>query len=475
MTGSGRDLMRRPSWSSVDEWTRDMFGPEPIRTNNAAAAPPPLSEDVVVVQASFSLLQSLGLGPTLQETLLASPHLANVLRFGLLQAKDEALRKAVARGLHRLCVEGRRSRRKQLGGAVESGTERDLVQGLLKAMISLLPELSEAGEEEGCGCEEFFALLTRLISAPDALAAVDPLDLARTLARQIIQRRVVEASETEQDLALRGFMAALRALLAFMPDSAIPPRVIKFAVGSQRGEGLLNELFHRCLFAVPSTDVTAKALEGVPPPKCKHPESRELGLGLVLELSRGCPENFGEVVGAVEAHHTLGISSDEKERRRSKAARKRKSSQWSRRRGGSNTTASTVLTTSGPNAVAYATSKSRSGYVGLKNMGCICYMNSTMQQFFMVKGFREGILTYEDTEEDKDESLMYQLQSLFAHLQETHKAYYNPKVSQYPEERRQSFARLSSDRAHRFTTPPSPPHQLFMCCLCLCSGHFVGH
>jgi ubiquitin C-terminal hydrolase len=36
--------------------------------------------------------------------------------------------------------------------------------------------------------------------------------------------------------------------------------------------------------------------------------------------------------------------------------------------------------------------KSKTGFVGLKNLGCICYMNSLMQQFYMIKDFREAIL-----------------------------------------------------------------------------------
>jgi len=32
--------------------------------------------------------------------------------------------------------------------------------------------------------------------------------------------------------------------------------------------------------------------------------------------------------------------------------------------------------------------KSSTGYVGLKNLGCICYMISLFQQFFMVPSFR---------------------------------------------------------------------------------------
>jgi len=36
--------------------------------------------------------------------------------------------------------------------------------------------------------------------------------------------------------------------------------------------------------------------------------------------------------------------------------------------------------------------KSKTGYVGIKNLGCICYMNSLLQQFFMIKIFSNGIL-----------------------------------------------------------------------------------
>ena len=35
-------------------------------------------------------------------------------------------------------------------------------------------------------------------------------------------------------------------------------------------------------------------------------------------------------------------------------------------------------------------------YVGLKNLGCICYMNAMMQQFFMIPAFRYNLLCVED-------------------------------------------------------------------------------
>lgn len=35
-------------------------------------------------------------------------------------------------------------------------------------------------------------------------------------------------------------------------------------------------------------------------------------------------------------------------------------------------------------------------YVGLRNLGCICYMNSMMQQFFMVPALRYNLLCIND-------------------------------------------------------------------------------
>lgn len=36
--------------------------------------------------------------------------------------------------------------------------------------------------------------------------------------------------------------------------------------------------------------------------------------------------------------------------------------------------------------------KSQTGYVGIKNLGCICYMNSLLQQLYMIPSFREALL-----------------------------------------------------------------------------------
>ena len=108
--------------------------------------------------------------------------------------------------------------------------------------------------------------------------------------------------------------------------------------------------------------------------------------------------------------------------------------------------------------------KASNGYVGLKNLSCTCYMNSLLQQFFMIPNLRSGILSCrnilqeeaekdgedekmdvgegeeiadskesgdapsendkdkdndDDEEDDTKDNLLYQLQNLFGNLQES--------------------------------------------------------
>jgi ubiquitin carboxyl-terminal hydrolase 34 len=77
------------------------------------------------------------------------------------------------------------------------------------------------------------------------------------------------------------------------------------------------------------------------------------------------------------------------------------------------------------------------GYVGLKNLGCICYMNSIMQQMYNVPTFRYAIMSADDKESPNpsssfhysidDDNLLHQLQNMFTYLTFSDKMDYNPK------------------------------------------------
>uniref|UniRef100_A0A8C6PJW9 Ubiquitin carboxyl-terminal hydrolase 24 n=1 Tax=Nothobranchius furzeri TaxID=105023 RepID=A0A8C6PJW9_NOTFU len=72
-------------------------------------------------------------------------------------------------------------------------------------------------------------------------------------------------------------------------------------------------------------------------------------------------------------------------------------------------------------------SRSVSGFVGLKNGGATCYMNAVFQQLYMQPGLPEAFLAIEDDTDQPEESVFYQVQSLFGHLMESKLQYYVPE------------------------------------------------
>ncbi|XP_051788643.1 ubiquitin carboxyl-terminal hydrolase 24 isoform X2 [Erpetoichthys calabaricus] len=72
-------------------------------------------------------------------------------------------------------------------------------------------------------------------------------------------------------------------------------------------------------------------------------------------------------------------------------------------------------------------SRCSSGFVGLKNGGATCYMNAVFQQLYMQPGLAEAFLSIDDETENPEESVFYQVQSLFGHLMESKLQYYVPE------------------------------------------------
>ena len=78
--------------------------------------------------------------------------------------------------------------------------------------------------------------------------------------------------------------------------------------------------------------------------------------------------------------------------------------------------------------------KSSFNYVGIKNLGCICYMNSMIQQFFNIPSFRYCLLqindniepNYLDQKMNVDDNVLHQLQKMFAFLELSERQDYNP-------------------------------------------------
>ncbi|GBG68283.1 hypothetical protein CBR_g2830 [Chara braunii] len=72
--------------------------------------------------------------------------------------------------------------------------------------------------------------------------------------------------------------------------------------------------------------------------------------------------------------------------------------------------------------------KSVGGYVGLKNAGATCYMNSVFQQLYMQPDVRRSILACEEcSESERPESVFFQLQAMFGALLGSSLDHYTPQ------------------------------------------------
>ena len=80
-----------------------------------------------------------------------------------------------------------------------------------------------------------------------------------------------------------------------------------------------------------------------------------------------------------------------------------------------------------------ATTHKCEGFVGIRNLQCICYMNSMLQQFFMVPSFRYNLLQVLDNiapntnnQSNVDDNFLHQCQRMFSFLELSQRQDYNP-------------------------------------------------
>lgn len=151
-----------------------------------------------------------------------------------------------------------------------------------------------------------------------------------------------------------------------------------------------NLFITKCLFEIPE-NLDRNMLV---PPICKHSETRSCAFEVILKLCKLNPKFINRLVQELDKHH------EEPDWRGLRRA------DWA--------------------ISAVANEKSQAGYVGIKNLGCTCYMNSLLQQIFMITSFRNGILAAKA--EPHDENMLYKLQYLFSSLLFSDKQYINPKM-----------------------------------------------
>ena len=143
---------------------------------------------------------------------------------------------------------------------------------------------------------------------------------------------------------------------------------------------MIQELFHKCLFEI----ATSENHGLYAPPKCKSPKARKTCFRLLTELCRDAPENFEELTEQLLKHHSNGTFYIFSEFSYKKTFLEVKRSSW--------------------NYLPNSNTKSSTGYVGLSNLGATCYMNSLMQQLYMVPPLRYGLLQVPIEERIREEA-----------------------------------------------------------------------
>ena len=257
-------------------------------------------------------------------------------------------------------------------------------------------------------CDDFFDLVCTLLShthmlclifseadryeTPDAVLEATfagQLDrLADVLVANLRKRR--DAEGQEEDVVLIMTMQVIKHILMLRPHL----RTLNPAMGKDLVEFIFSEcLFQNSLLSPQTSQVPTTTNAGMTrPPLCMSTNYRCVAFQLLVELSRGCPEAYQALLTRMIEMHS------HRELR--------------------------------PGLCLYQPAqmqKAPCGFVGLRNLGATCYMNSLLQQLYHVPEFRARMLKVEVEDENKSEDLIWQLQLLFGYLQESEKQFYETR------------------------------------------------
>uniref|UniRef100_A0A8C1LPE6 USP domain-containing protein n=1 Tax=Cyprinus carpio TaxID=7962 RepID=A0A8C1LPE6_CYPCA len=185
-----------------------------------------------------------------------------------------------------------------------------------------------------------------------------------------IRDEVKRTGETGvEETILEGHLGVTKELLAFQTPEK------KFYIGCEKGgANLIKELIDDFIF--PASNVYLQFVKsGEFPaeqatPVCSSPASVNAGFELLVALSVGCVRNLKQIVDTLTDMYYLGCEA---------------LTEWE------------YLPPVGP--------RPTKGFVGLKNAGATCYMNSVIQQLYMIPPIRNGILAIEGTGSDIDDDM----------------------------------------------------------------------
>ncbi|CAH1960059.1 unnamed protein product [Acanthoscelides obtectus] len=234
------------------------------------------------------------------------------------------------------------------------------LQLIVPLLFSLLDTLVI---EHANNSHEFFQLLCRLVNVAYLtgcpLSAVDQL-----LANEVAWLR---KARDKHEVLIEGHLSLAKELLCFMTPEQ------KCELGSCESGSLIKELLEDFLFPASKLmlqlNKTGQLGEDPAVPICDTPQTQAAAFDLLIALCLNCVQNYKQLVNML---NDMFYSDPETA-----------ITEWD------------YLPAVGPRPFG--------GFVGLKNAGATCYMNSVLQQLYMVDSVKEGLLAAEGAATDPDE------------------------------------------------------------------------
>uniref|UniRef100_A0A8D8QPH5 ubiquitinyl hydrolase 1 n=1 Tax=Cacopsylla melanoneura TaxID=428564 RepID=A0A8D8QPH5_9HEMI len=388
-------------------------------------------DDVLVCKEALELFTvCLLLNNTLLKELLKETYFAHFLVETLLVCDEKIVR---------ACVQEQMTLSITLAYAYNIPSEQAALVTFLQLLLPLLqsPALenrlyAKSGEYFSLFCKILnFVSSSLLYVAPSSLfsASVDvekhltqELSVLKRLAQGVKKSGlsstggpVVSETAGQREVLLQGHLSIVHELVCFLPSE----RKTEFGVTNGLVRDLINDYLFPTSKLMLKLEKTGEILfNEIAPPVCQTPDSISAGFSLLIGLCTGSVPNLKLLVGMLTDMFYPDYAEPLTE--------------WD------------FLPPIGP--------KPSQGFVGLKNAGATCYMNSVLQQLFMVDQIRIGILgaegsiqdDFEDISSDESDNMtdlelsgesrreynieiLKQIQIIFGYLEFSQLQYYIPK------------------------------------------------
>ncbi|CAI2172590.1 20242_t:CDS:10, partial [Funneliformis geosporum] len=323
-----------------------------------------VGEDLTIIRYSMKLLSCLCLrDASALASFVEYSDLREWLITALVACESEEARNLVSQMLLQFC--------KDIAEIAVSDQIPASLESFLSLLWSFLPDVENYVDSS----KEYFELMGNLMHFFTQSARVSLQTLYNDIKRQIMEHPIKEQfNSPNEDTVIVGLIKLMTIIVSKHPEFK-----------RYSGDLLLDLIFHECLFQVPTIEHAGLCL----PPKCKLEVSRNAALELLNQLVKDCPENFLRITELYLKQLDRGEQLNDN---------------W--------------------NYCPRTAQKASAGYVGLQNLGATCYVNSIVQQFYMNTSFRQSLFTAPVLDDNKDESLLYQLQVVFGNLQESEKKSY---------------------------------------------------